>query len=107
MRRERAPAVYIVTSGFHGTLYTGVTSDLVGRVWQHREGIYDGFTREHGCRRLVWFEMHVTMDAAIQREKRVKRWLRPWKYELIAAENPEWRDLAGDFGFPSLLLPRR
>jgi putative endonuclease len=62
-----------------------------------------GFTAEHGCRRLVWFEMHASMEEAILREKRLKRWRREWKYELIVAENPTWRDLAEDFGFEPLL----
>ena len=99
----KAPAVYILASGFHATLYTGVTSDLLARIHQHRAGTFHGFTEQHGVKRLVWFEMHEVMESAILREKRIKRWLRPWKYDLIAAENPLWRDLAEDWGFAPLL----
>ena len=106
MTREREPIVYIMASGFHGTLYTGVTSALLARIHQHREEIFDGFTADYGCKRLVWFECHETMEAAIQREKRIKRWRRDWKYALIEPENPTWRDLAEDFGFPPLLKVR-
>ncbi len=99
---ERDPAVYIMASGFHGTLYVRVTSNLFQRVYQHRTGMLGGFTTRHGCKRLVWFEMYGSMEQAILHEKRIKRWLRPWKYELIAAANPTWRDLAEDFGFEPL-----
>lgn len=104
MRKE--PAVYILASGFHGTLYTGVTSNLPARIYQHREGMFGGFTERHGVKRLVWFEMHADMEHAIAREKRINRWLRPWKYDLIAADNPTWRDLAEDWGFDPL-QPRK
>ena len=87
----------------NGTLYTGVTSALLGRVWQHREEVTQGFTARHGVKRLVWFEVHETMESAIRREKQIKRWHRQWKIELIEKENPSWRDLAEDFGFPSLI----
>jgi len=101
---EKLPCVYILTKASHSTLYTGVTSDLPGRVWQHREGLVRGFTKRYGIKRLVWFERHETMESAILREKRIKRWSRAWKYELIHKNNPTWRDLAEDFGFPPLLL---
>ena len=101
---ERVPCVYILASAFHGTLYTGVTSNLHGRVWQHREEVTGGFTERYGIKRLVWFEPHETMEHAIIREKRIKRWPREWKYELIHVENPTWRDLAEDFGFAPLPL---
>jgi putative endonuclease len=101
---EKAPCVYILAKRSHSTLYTGVTSDLPGRVWQHREGLVRGFTKRYGIKRLVWFEPHETMDSAILREKRVKRWPRAWKYDLIHERNPSWRDLAEDFGFPPLPL---
>jgi putative endonuclease len=101
---EKIPCVYILAKRSHGTLYTGVTSDLPGRVWQHREGVGRGFTQRYGIKRLVWFEPHETMESAIQREKRVKRWPRSWKYDLIHEHNPTWRDLAEDFGFPPLQL---
>ena len=100
---ERTPCVYILASGFHGTLYTGVTSDLPGRVWQHREEVTGGFTKRYSVKRLVWFEVHDRMQRAIQREKTIKRWARAWKIELIERENPAWRDLAEDFGFESLI----
>ena len=100
---DRIPCVYILASGFHGTLYTGVTSDLPGRTWQHSEGVVRGFTRRYGIKRLVWFEVHETMESAIRREKSIKRWRRDWKIELIETENPAWRDLAEDLGFDSLI----
>jgi putative endonuclease len=101
---EKMPCVYILAKGSHSTLYTGVTSDLPGRVWQHREGLISGFTQRHAIKRLVWFEQHATIEAAILREKRVKRWPRAWKYDLIHERNPTWRDLAEEFGFPPLPL---
>ena len=101
---ERIPCVYILARASHSTFYTGVTSQLVGRVWQHREGVADGFTKRYGIKRLVWFEIHETMESAIRREKQIKRWPRQWKYDLINAENPTWRDLAEDFGFDPLPL---
>ena len=100
---ERIPCVYLLASGFHGTLYTGVTSNLVGRTWQHREGIVRGFTKRYGVKRLIWFEVHETMESAIRREKSIKRWHRDWKVQLVEKENPTWRDLAEDFGFDSLI----
>ena len=100
---ERIPCVYLLASGFHGTLYTGVTSGLLGRVWQHREEITGGFTKRYGVKRLVWFEVHETIDSAIRREKSIKRWHRQWKMQLVEAENPTWSDLAEDFGFESLI----
>ena len=100
---ERIPCVYILASAFHGTLYTGVTSNLVGRAWQHREGATGGFTKRYGVTRLVWFEAHETMESAIRREKSIKRWHRQWKVELVEKQNSTWRDLAEDFGFESLI----
>jgi len=99
---ERQPCVYILARASHSTLYIGVTSDLLGRTYQHREGLADGFTKRYRIKRLVWFELHETMEAAIQREKWIKRWPRVWKYDLIHSENPTWRDLAEDFGFEPL-----
>lgn len=89
----KQPAAYIMASGRNGTLYTGVTSDLVGRVWQHREGALDGFTKRYGCKTLVWFEMADTMEGAILREKQIKGGSRRKKLALIEAVNPRWRDL--------------
>ena len=104
---DRTPCVYLLASGFHGTLYTGVTSNLLGRIWQHREEVTRGFTKRYGVKRLVWFEIHERMDTAIGREKSIKRWQREWKVQLIEADNPTWRDLAEDFGFESLIKNRR
>ena len=102
MQREFDPAVYILASGRNGTLYIGVTSDLPGRLHQHRSGTLPGFTAQYGVHALVWFEQHATMEYAIQREKRLKKWNRAWKLRLIEGANPDWRDLAEDFGFEPL-----
>jgi putative endonuclease len=85
--------VYMLASGRYGTLYLGVTSDLIKRVWQHREGFAEGFTKEHGVTKLVWFEAHTDAISAITREKQLKKWNREWKIKLIQQENPLWRDL--------------
>ena len=92
----KRPAVYIVASGRNGTLYTGVTSNLPQRVWQHREGLADGFTRRYNCKVLVWFEQAETMEAAIAREKQIKGGSRASKLALIERLNPGWRDLFDD-----------
>jgi putative endonuclease len=91
--RVREPAVYIMANKRNGTLYTGVTSDLSQRAWQHRESVVAGFTRRYGCKTLVWFEMAGTMEAAIWREKQIKAGSRAKKLALIEAANPEWNDL--------------
>jgi len=90
--RERFPAVYIMTNRRNGTLYTGVTSQLLQRVWQHRAGS-GGFSERYGCKMLVWFEMHSTMETAIAREKQIKAGNRARKIALIETENPFWQDL--------------
>jgi putative endonuclease len=100
---ERDPAAYIMASGFHGTIYIGVTSYLLQRIAQHREETFGGFTAEYGCKRLVWFEMHGAMESAILREKQLKNWRREWKLALIEQANPTWRDLAEDYGFDPLV----
>ncbi len=87
------PAVYILASRRNGTLYTGVTSHLVRRIWEHRNHLADGFTRTYGVDRLVWYELHESIVAAIEREKRIKRWRRAWKLALVEAANPVWADL--------------
>ena len=87
------PAVYIVANRKHGAIYVGVTSDLPKRAWQHREGAVDGFTRRYGCKKLVWFELHSTMEHAILREKQLKAGSRAKKVALIEAVNSDWRDL--------------
>ena len=92
--REREPCVYITASRKQGTLYTGVTSDLPGRVFQHREGITGGFTKRYDVKRLVWFERHEEMNSAILREKQIKEWKRLWKLQLIEEQNLYWDDLA-------------
>ena len=102
MHPNFAPTVYLLASKRNGTLYTGVTSDLPARVHQHRIGAVRGFTRDYGVRMLVWFEQHSTMEQAILREKRIKKWNRAWKLDLIEAINPDWRDLAVDLGFEPL-----
>jgi putative endonuclease len=89
----KQPCVYILASRRNGTLYTGVTSNLVQRVWQHRNNLVDGFTKKYGVHDLVWFESHATMPSAIEREKAIKGWKRAWKLALIESENPDWRDL--------------
>ena len=93
---DRAFYVYILASGRNGTLYAGVTSNLAQRVWQHREGFVDGFSKEHAVKLLVWYEQHETADSAITREKQIKKWNRAWKIEMIEAGNPYWRDLYGE-----------
>ena len=89
----KQPAVYIMASCRNGTLYAGVTSNLAQRVWQHREGVVEGFTQQYGCKLLVWFEIADTMDAAITREKQIKAGSRAKKIALIEAMNPGWHDL--------------
>ena len=89
----KQPAVYIMANKRNGTLYTGVTSNLGQRVWQHRESVADGFTKRYGCKLLVWYEIHETMDAAIAREKQIKAGSRAKKLALIEVMNPDWVDL--------------
>lgn len=96
MPREKQPAVYMLASGKNGTLYVGVTSNLSHRVWQHKNGLVEGFTHRYGVNRLVWYELHDSMYAAISREKAIKNWKREWKLKRIVAMNPEWRDLYED-----------
>ena len=86
-------AVYIVTNKRNGTVYIGVTGDLVRRTWQHRTGAVPGFTKRYGLKRLVWYELHDSIEAAIQREKTMKSWPRQWKLNVIEERNPRWRDL--------------
>ena len=89
------PAVYMMASARNGTIYIGVTSDLVARAWQHRKGVMGGFTRRHGCKLLVWYELHATMEHAILREKQIKGGSRRRKLTLIEGMNPRWQDLFG------------
>ncbi len=89
----KQPAVYILASRHNGTLYIGVTSDLVARIWQHRNDAVEGFTRRYSVHTLVYFELHPEMTQAIAREKQLKKWKRAWKLELIERHNPNWNDL--------------
>ena len=89
----KQPCVYLLASQRNGTLYVGVTSNLVQRVWQHQEGLAEGFTKKYGVKLLVWYEQHETMESAIAREKAIKEWQRAWKIELIEKTNPDWSDL--------------
>ncbi|MEI2430056.1 GIY-YIG nuclease family protein [Lysobacter yananisis] len=91
--RTRLPCVYLLASSMRGTLYLGVTSDLIQRVWQHKSRQVPGFSCKYGTHLLVWYETHEAMDMAIVREKRIKSWKRAWKLELIESANPQWRDL--------------
>ncbi len=104
MKRERQPCVYILASAYNGTLYVGVTSDLLARIVQHRDGTFDSFTRKHGIKRLVYFEVYDDMETAIAREKQLKRYRRDWKRNLIERENPAWNDLALGLGLEPLMV---
>lgn len=87
------PCVYILASKPNGTLYVGVTSNLIARVWQHKSNGVECFTKRYGVTQLVYYELHDGMQTAIRREKQLKKWRRGWKIELIEKENPDWRDL--------------
>ncbi len=102
MPREIAPVTYLMVSARNGTMYVGVTSNLLQRVVQHRAGTFEGSGKQYGTKTLVWFEPHATMEHAIIREKRIKKWNRAWKLRLIEQANPDWRDLALEFGFEPL-----
>ena len=105
----KSPAVYMLASSRNGTLYIGVTSDLIKRVWQHREELTEGFTKQYGVKKLVWFEQHETMESAIAREKAMKKWLRKWKLAAIEKANPDWNDLwsqiIGETPEPATVVP--
>jgi putative endonuclease len=90
---ERHFFVYILANHRYGTFYVGVTNDLIRRVWEHKNGFVDGFTRRHSLHRLVWYEVHATAYEAITREKLIKKWHRDWKVNLIQGMNPDWDDL--------------
>ena len=93
---DKSPCVYILASRRNGTLYVGVTSNLTGRIWQHRNDVTEGFTRRYQVHTLVYYEQHASMEAAILREKQLKEWKRVWKLQLIEGKNPGWRDLWQD-----------
>jgi putative endonuclease len=90
---NRQPAVYILASKRNGTLYIGVTSDLIKRIWEHKHNVVKGFTERYNVHQLVWYELHETMESAISRENMLKNWKRAWKLELIERSNPNWQDL--------------
>ena len=90
---NKIPCVYILSSRRNGTLYTGVTSDLVKRVWEHKNNVVKGFTKRYHVHNLVWYEPHPNMKSAISREKAIKNWKRKWKLDLIEQKNPKWNDL--------------
>ena len=93
---ERQPSVYILSSKRNGSLYTGVTSNLIKRIWQHKNNVTEGFTKKYSTHTLVWYELHETMESAIQKEKSIKNWKRTWKLKLIEEKNPLWNDLYND-----------
>ncbi len=99
---NRDPCTYMMASKRNGTLYIGVTSNLIQRIHQHRSGEISGFTAQYDVKYLVWFEQHATMEAAILREKQIKKWNRAWKLELIEKDNRDWDDLAVGLGFEAL-----
>jgi putative endonuclease len=104
MRERKQFHVYIMASKPWGTLYVGVTSILIFRAFQHREGIIEGFTKKYRVKNLVYFEEHATVGDAIHREKRIKKWPRAWKINLIRTDNPDWNDLAADW-YPKQKTP--
>jgi putative endonuclease len=89
----KQPAVYILSSERNGTLYIGVTSNLVKRIWDHKNNLIKGFTKRYNVHHLVWYELHDSMNSAIEREKNIKEWKRAWKIKLIEKDNPDWNDL--------------
>jgi putative endonuclease len=93
---QRQPTVYILANGRNGTLYIGVTGDLIKRVWEHKNNLVEGFTKKYSIHQLVYYEQHENMTSAITREKQLKKWNRAWKLELIEQRNPEWNDLWHD-----------
>ena len=94
--KQKLPCVYLLANKPVGVIYLGVTSDIVKRVWQHKNAFVDGFSKKYKVHNLVWFESHEDMGVAILREKRIKKWRRAWKVELIEEGNPGWCDLYGD-----------
>ncbi|MEJ2124800.1 MAG: GIY-YIG nuclease family protein [Alphaproteobacteria bacterium] len=98
--KKRGGYVYLLSSGLGGTLYIGVTSDLVARVWEHKSGVVEGFTKKYKVHRLVYYEVHDEIESAISREKQLKKWKRNWKIRLIEESNPNWTDL-----YPSIAKP--
>jgi putative endonuclease len=104
---SKQPCVYILASQPRGTLYIGVTSDLIARLYQHRTGATPGFTSKYGVHRLVRYEVFDDMPTAIAREKQLKRWRRQWKVNLIESQNPHWDDLTVGLGFEAAPIPSK
>jgi putative endonuclease len=100
--RTFEPCVYSLADRYRGAMYTGVTSDMPARIYQHREETFGGFTSRYNVKRLVWFERHDAIEIAIRREKTIKRWPRQWKFNVIEEHNPDWGDLAEELGLPPL-----
>ena len=96
---RKFPCVYILANRRNGTLYVGVTSNPVRRVWEHKSDAVESFTKKYQTHMLVWYELHETMDSAIAREKAIKEWKRSWKLELIEKLNPTWKDLYGSIAY--------
>ncbi len=96
MYYEKQPCVYILASQRNGTLYIGVTSNLIQRIYQHKHNIIEGFTKKYNVHYLVYYEQHEVMETAIIREKQIKKWKRQWKIELIEKNNKQWMDLYND-----------
>ena len=92
----KTPCVYILANQRNGTLYVGVTSNLTQRVWNHKNSVFEGFTKRYGVQTLVWYEIHESMENAINREKAIKKWKRAWKIALIEKDKPNWADLSGE-----------
>ena len=93
---EKRFYVYILASKRNGTLYLGITSDIVKRTWQHKNDVVEGFTKKYGLKKLVYYEIYEDAESAIKREKQLRKWRRAWKLEWIEKKNPEWRDLYPD-----------
>jgi putative endonuclease len=104
MRDEKSPAVYILASARNGTVYIGVTSTLWNRIASHKDGSIKGFTSKYNVKTLVWYEHHLSMEAAILREKQLKKWLRSWKLKLIEDFNPKWTDLHDQIDYEGTLV---
>ncbi len=101
---DKQACVYMLANKKNGTLYVGVTSDLIKRVWEHKQKYVEGFTKRYGIDCLVWYELHESMESAISREKAIKEWKRGWKLELIEEMNPRWLDLYAEFLIPGFRL---
>jgi putative endonuclease len=97
MYEDRVYCVYLLASKHYGTLYIGVTSNIIGRTWQHKNGAFEGFSKKYGIHKLVWYECFGDVHLAIQREKTMKHWSRQWKINLIERDNPHWQDLYPQF----------